>query len=82
MTYGEHQEAAAAALRQLLTPVEDRDEDEHVGTTLACRRQIHLALHDRLFELGIDRHLERDPRFSATILPIGDGLLVAAYRGR
>jgi caffeoyl-CoA O-methyltransferase len=23
-----------------------------------------------------------DPRFSATILPIGDGLLVAAYRGR
>ena len=23
----------------------------------------------------------RDPRFSATILPIGDGLLVAAYRG-
>jgi caffeoyl-CoA O-methyltransferase len=28
-----------------------------------------------------DRALLRDPRFIATILPVGDGLLVASYRG-
>ena len=30
---------------------------------------------------AFDRALLRDPRFGATILPLGDGLLVAGYRG-
>jgi caffeoyl-CoA O-methyltransferase len=30
---------------------------------------------------AFDRAVLRDPRFSATILPVGDGLLVAGYRG-
>lgn len=30
---------------------------------------------------AFDTALLRDPRFSATILPVGDGILVASYRG-
>jgi predicted O-methyltransferase YrrM len=30
---------------------------------------------------AFDRALLRDKRFVATILPVGDGLLVAGYRG-
>ncbi len=30
---------------------------------------------------AFDRAVLRDPRFTATILPVGDGLLVASYRG-
>jgi caffeoyl-CoA O-methyltransferase len=30
---------------------------------------------------AFDRALLRDKRFIATILPVGDGLLVAGYRG-
>ena len=30
---------------------------------------------------AFDRAMLRDPRFSATILPVGDGLLIAGYRG-
>ncbi len=30
---------------------------------------------------AFDRALLRDPRFAATILPLGDGLLLAGYRG-
>jgi len=30
---------------------------------------------------AFDRAMLRDPRFDATILPVGDGLLIAGYRG-
>lgn len=30
---------------------------------------------------GFDRAVLADPRFAATILPVGDGLLIAGYRG-
>jgi caffeoyl-CoA O-methyltransferase len=30
---------------------------------------------------AFDRAMLRDPRFTATILPVGDGLLLAGYRG-
>lgn len=30
---------------------------------------------------GFDAAVLRDPRFTATILPVGDGLLIAGYRG-
>ncbi|HYM84718.1 MAG TPA: methyltransferase, partial [Candidatus Dormibacteraeota bacterium] len=30
---------------------------------------------------AFDAAMLRDPRFTATILPVGDGLLVATYRG-
>ena len=54
MTYGSHQEAASRALvALLLNRVEDLDSSE---TVLACRHQAHLALHDRLWLLGANRH--------------------------
>ena len=31
---------------------------------------------------AFDAAMLRDPRFAATILPVGDGLLVATYRGQ
>lgn len=59
MTYGEQQEAACAALLLLLNGPAGRRRLEDVGTILACRHQVHLALLDRLTELGVHRHLER-----------------------
>ena len=59
MTYGEQQEAASTALLQLLNRVAEPLDTEELATVLACRHQVHLALRDRLAELGVHRQLAR-----------------------
>ena len=67
MTYAEHQEAVAAALLRLLEvptpPVGEREQ----SVLLGCRRQAHLAILERLDQLGVHRHLRRPPRSNRTI---------------
>jgi len=59
VTYGEQQETVSAVLLQLLETPTGHPEGEDVETVLACRHQVHLALLDRLTDLGVQRHLER-----------------------
>ncbi len=67
MTYGEHQEAVAAALLRLLdTPATTAHEDE-ATVILGCHRQAYLAIHERLHELGVHRHLSPGRRTDRTI---------------
>jgi hypothetical protein len=65
MTYGDHQEAASDALLQLLTS--GRSVADDIAAVLACRRQVLLAVHERLDMLGVNRRLDRPHRTDRTI---------------
>lgn len=60
MTYGEEQETASAALLALLEAPAPAPSSGAV--ILALRRQVHLALLDRLGLIGLSRHLDKPAR--------------------
>ena len=60
MTYGEEQETASAALLALLEAPAPAPSSGAV--ILALRRQVHLALLDRLELIGLSRHLDKPAR--------------------